>query len=414
MTEANTSNGMTRRNLIKWGAAGGVVGLAGYAGWRLMQPPSADQSIKIGIVSQLAGPPFSGLTEDISNGLNLALEQAGNEVAGRKFKLIEADTQVKPAEGLEATRKVIQKDNVDFLMGPISSAVAAAMREEVVKSDVLWLISNAGNVVLTSDQCAPNIFRTSFSSWQTAYPFGSWAYENVSQDYFLAYPNFAFGQQSGQFFTESFTAAGGNILGEVTPPLGTSDFSSFLIPIQESDTPAVFAFFSGSDAIAFVKQFAEFGLKDKIALTGNGFMVEEDVLDAQGEAALGIRTLLFWALNMDTPNNNAFRSAYEASFGERPSVFSVQGYDTGNVIVDVVKRLDGNLNNLDEVIAATQATNLTNSPRGPQLRFDPITHNVILNAYVREVQQVDGHYTNIVIDDLGEAIQPPMGCDMAT
>ncbi len=412
MTESNANNGMTRRNLIKWGAAAGLAGVAGYTGWRLMQVPSADQPIKIGIVSQLAGPPFSGLTADISNGLNLALQQAGNEVAGRKFELVEADTQVKPAEGIDATRKVIQRDNVDFLMGPISSAVAAAMRSEVVNSDVLWLISNAGNVILTSDQCAPNIFRTSFSSWQTAYPFGPWAYENVAQDYFLAYSNFAFGQQSAQFFTESFTAAGGNILGEVTPPLGTSDFSSFITPIQEADTPAVFAFFSGSDAIAFVKQFAEFGLNAQIALTGNGFMVEEDVLDAQGEAALGVRTLLFWALNLDTPNNNSFRSAYEESFDERPSVFSVQGYDTGNVIVDVVKRLDGKVNNLEEVIKATEATNLTNSPRGPQLRFDPVTHNVILNMYVREVQQVDGRYTNIVIDDLGEAIQPPMGCDM--
>lgn len=412
MSEGNSSNGMTRRNLIKWGAAVGVVGAAGYTGWRLMQPPSSDQPIKIGIVSQLAGPPFSGLTEDISNGLNLALAQAGNEVAGRKFELIEADTQVKPAEGIEATRKVIQKDNVDFLMGPISSAVAAAMREEVVKSDVLWLISNAGNVTLTSNQCAKNIFRTSFSSWQTAYPFGPWAFENMAQEYYLAYSNFAFGQQSAQFFTESFTAAGGTIIGEVTPPLGTSDFSSFLTPIQEASPPAVFCFFSGSDAIAFVKQFAEFGLNTQIALTGNGFMVEEDVLDAQGEAALGVKTLLFWALNLDTPNNNAFRSAYEEAYDERPSVFSVQGYDTGNVIVDVVKRLDGKVNDLDAVIQATEATNLSNSPRGPQLKFDPLTHNVILNMYVREVQQVDGRYTNIVIDDLGETIQPPMGCNM--
>ena len=375
--------GLRRRDLIKWGAAAGALGLAGYAGWRALQPPAQVDPIKVGVVSQIAGPPFSGLTEDMLNGFNLALDQAGNRAGGRPFELVLADTKVDPAEGIEATRKVIQKDGVDFIIGPISSSVAAAMRDEVARAEVLWLVSNAGNIVLTAERCARNIFRTSFSSWQTAHPFGPWAFEHVATSFFLAYSDFAFGQQSAQYFGESFSNAGGTLLGQVTPPLNTQEFAAFLPQIQAADPPAVFAFFSGSDAVAFVRQYAEFGLKDRIALTGNGFIVEEDVLDAQGDAALGIRTLLFWALSLETPNNAAFRAAYEAAYGERPSVFAVQGYDTANVILDVVERLDGRLDDLDAVVRATEQTELTNSPRGPRLRFDPATHNVILNLYVR-------------------------------
>lgn len=410
-----TKHALTRRSFLKRSVAASSAAALGWSAWHGWMASGQATPIKIGVVSQFTGPPFSGLTEDMLNGFNLAMEQAGGQAAGRTFELIEADTEVNPQRGLEVTQKVIEQDQVDIIIGPISSGVAGAMRDTVAAADVLWLISNAGNVLLTGERCASNIFRTSFSSWQTAFPFGPWAFENVAQEYFLAFSNFAFGQQSAQFFTESFTARGGKILGEVAPPLRTSDFSSFLPAIQSANPPAVFAFFSGSDAVNFVNQYAEFGLKDQIPLTGNGFMVEEDVLQAQGENALGIKTLLYWALSLDNPANNAFKEAYAAKFGEEPSVFSVQGFDTANVILDVVTRLDGNFDarkNLDEIIRATEGTLLDNSPRGTTFRFDKDTHNVILNMFVREVQEVNGRITNVVIDELGEAIQPPLGCNL--
>lgn len=403
---------LTRRSFLKRSAAVGGATALTWSGWHGWMASGQPAPVKIGVVSQFTGPPFSGLTVDMVNGFNLALEQAGGTAAGRGFELIEADTEVNPQRGLEVTKRVIQQDNVDIIIGPISSGVAGAMRDFVAAADVLWLISNAGNVLLTGELCAPNIFRTSFSSWQTAFPFGPWAFDNVAEEYFLAFSNFAFGQQSAQFFTESFTARGGKIIGEVAPPLRTSDFSSFFPAIQSANPPAVFAFFSGSDAVNFVNQYAEFGLKDQIQLTGNGFMVEEDVIGAQGENALGIKTLLYWALTLDNPANNAFRASYEAAFGRSPSVFSVQGFDTANIILDIVTRMDGNLDNLDDVIRATEGTLLNNSPRGTALRFDQATHNIILNMFIREVQEVDGRITNVVIDEIGEAIQPPFGCTL--
>jgi len=410
-----TKHTFTRRSFLKRSVAASSAAALSWSSWHGWMASGQPVPLKIGVVSQFTGPPFIGLTEDMVNGFNLAIEQAGGQAAGRSFELIEADTEVNPQRGLEVTQKVLEQDQVDIIIGPISSGVAGAMRDTVAAADVLWLISNAGNVLLTGERCAANIFRTSFSSWQTAFPFGPWAFDNVAQEYFLAFSNFAFGQQSAQFFTESFTARGGTILGEVAPPLRTSDFSSFFPAIQSANPPAVFAFFSGSDAVNFVNQYAQFGLKNQIPLTGNGFMVEEDVLPAQGENALGIKTLLYWALSLDNPANNAFKETYAAKFGEEPSVFSVQGFDTANVILDVVTRLDGNFDsrkNLDEIIRATEGTLLDNSPRGTTFRFDKDTHNVILNMFVREVQEVNGRITNVVIDELGEAIQPPLGCSL--
>ncbi|MBI3660762.1 ABC transporter substrate-binding protein [Candidatus Acetothermia bacterium] len=402
-------SGLTRRSLLKWSAAAAGVGALSWSGW--LTSGRANE-IKIAAVSDFSAPPFSALTRDMMDGFRLALEQAGNSAGGRGFQIIEADEQNVPARGVEVTKKVIEQDKADFIIGPISSAVAAGMRDVIAASNTVWMISNAGNIELTGERCARNIFRTSFSSWQTAYPFGPWAFQNVSQSCFLAYANYAFGQQTGQYFTESYTAKGGKILGQVTPPLGTSDFSAFLPAIANANPPAVFAFFSGSDAVAFVKQFAEFGLKDKIKLTGPGFLVEEDVLPAQGDAALGVRSLLFWALTLENRNNILFRAAYKAKTSREPSVFAVQGYDTANIIVDMVNRLGGKLNNLDDTIRAAETTVINNSPRGFTVRFDPATHNVILNMVVREVRKVNGQITNVVIDQLGEAIQPTFGCKL--
>jgi len=413
---SDTRRALTRRTFLKRTTMASSAAALAWTGWHGWMASGQAVPIKIGVVSQFTGPPFSGLTVDMVNGFNLAMDQAGGTAAGRTFALVEADTQVNPQRGLEVTKKVIEQDEVDIIIGPISSGVAGAMRDTVAAAPVLWLISNAGNVLLTGERCASNIFRTSFSSWQTAAPFGPWAFDHVAKDFFLAFSNFAFGQQSGQFFSESFTARGGTIVGQVAPPLRTSDFSSFLPAIQSANPSAVFAFFSGSDAVNFVKQYEEFGLKDTIPLTGNGFMVEEDVLPAQGTAALGIKTLLFWALTLDNANNVAFRKAYNDRFGKEPSTFAVQGFDTANVILDVVTRLDGKFNaneNLDEIIRTTEGTVLSSSPRGFTFRFDQATHNVILNMFVREVQQLpNGKITNVVIDTLGEAIQPPLGCTL--
>jgi len=200
-------------------------------------------------------------------------------------------------------------------------------------------------------------------------------------------------------FLSSFTEAGGTQAGEVWPKLGTNDFSAVLTQIKEADPEAVYCFFAGSDAANFVKQFADFGLKEQgIQLTGAGFLLSEEVLPEQGQAAEGGISGLQWSLSLDIPENEAFKQAYEEAYGEKPDVYAVGGYDAARVIAETVEATGGDTSDKEALIAAMEKVSFT-SPRG-EIQFDPETHHLIQNIYVRKVQEVDGELQNVVIDTI--------------
>jgi branched-chain amino acid transport system substrate-binding protein len=174
----------------------------------------------------------------------------------------------------------------------------------------------------------------------------------------------------------------------------------------------VFAFYSGTDAVNFVKQFASFGLKQSIKLTGAGFLTEPDVLPAQGAAALGILTGHFYTPLLDNAANHKFVKDFrEKYFGKMPDGFACQGFDTAEVIVRALKAVNGNTQDKDKLVGAIAETEF-DSPRG-RFRFDPKTHNVIQPfIYIREVREVAGSLANVPIDRVAGVRDPGTGCTL--
>jgi len=348
---------------------------------------------------------YAVLGESITNGMNLYFDEIGNEVAGRQIETIQEDSEMSPEVALRKLRKLVEQDEIDILSGFVSTGVAYAARDYIHDNEVLTVVSNAGGNDLTRERKSPYIFRASFSSWQVSHPMGKWIAENVSTDVFTAAADYGFGRESVADFLSSFTEAGGTHAGEVWPKLGTNDFSAVLTQIKEADPEAVYCFFSGSDAVNFVKQFGEFGLKDQgIQLTGGGWLFTDDVLPEQGTAAEGGITGLYWARGLDTPENDAFKQAYEEAYGEQPDVYAMQGYDAARVIAETVEATGGDTSDKEAMISAMEQVSFT-SPRG-EFRFDTETHNVIQDIYVREVQEVDGKFQNVVIDKIGSVRDP--------
>jgi branched-chain amino acid transport system substrate-binding protein len=353
--------------------------------------------------------PYSGvyavLGESITNGMELYFEEIGNQVAGREIVLIEEDTEANPEVGIRRVRKLVEQDNVDILSGFVSTAVLYAARDYIHDNQVVTVVSNAGGNELSGARQSDYIFRASFSSWQISNPMGQWVAENVSTNVFTAAADYGFGRESIANFLESFTEAGGNQVGEVWSELGTNDYSAVLTQIRQANPEAVYTFFSGSDAVNFVRQFDEFGLKDQgIRLTGAGFTFTDDVLPAQGEAAVGGIGGLHWTVDLDNPENEAFKQAYEEKFGELPDVYAMQGYDAARVIAEAVEATGGDTEDKDALADAMRQVSFA-SPRG-EFGLDPQTHNVIQNVYVFEVQEVDGEPRAVVIDEIGEVTDP--------
>jgi len=222
---------------------------------------------------------------------------------------------------------------------------------------------------------------------------------------FVSVPDYAAGHNMRDAFLNSFQAAGGEVLGtQLTPFPNMGDPAPFITEIQSADPPMVYSFYSGGAAVTFVKAYGEFGLSGKIPLVCAGFTVEEDVLPAQGDAALGARSGLHWALLLDNPENQKFTAAYKQKTGKDANVFAVQGYDTGRVIVDMLNAVQGDTSDVDKMIDALGGVSFA-SPRGP-FALDANSQNPSQHIYVREVQNVEGVLHNVVIADLGEIADP--------
>lgn len=236
-----------------------------------------------------------------------------------------------------------------------------------------------------------------------SYPFGKWFYANVGREAALTAANYGFGTESIAAFKETFLAAGGKVVGEVYPPLNNTDYAPYIAQVQKLNAEASYHFYSGSDAVRFIQQAAQYGLT-KTRITGAGFMVEQDVLPAQGADAVGIYSPLHWALTLQNPVHLAVTREYKARFKREASVFAVQGYDAARAIVEALNKTGGDVGNKDRFAEAMAGVRF-DSPRGP-FEFDPNTHNVVQTIYVRQVRRVGNSIANVVFENLGRVKDP--------
>lgn len=371
----------------------------------LVPAAAAAEDLKVGLLLPYSSV-YAALGQEITDGFTLAVDTYGE---GVEVTTVQEDTEVKPGVGLAKMRKLVLQDRVDVVVGVVSSGVLGAIRDFAHQSQTPIVVANAGNSVMTGAQCSPYLIRVSFSNDQVNRPMGPWMVEQgITKVYTLA-PDYAAGRQMIEAFSKSFTEAGGEIVGEAyTPFRETSDFGPYLTTARESGAQAIFTFYAGGEAIAFVKQYGDFGLSEDLPLYGSGFLTSPLYVAAQGPAAHGVTTSLHYVPTLDTPENKAFRAAFEARFERVPSEYAVAGYDAGRLVVEAAKQAGG-----DEAAfeAALNQVSFT-GPRGP-LRIDPATNNLVQNIYVyRTVVAEDGTATQEILDTI-EAVQDPVaGCEM--
>jgi branched-chain amino acid transport system substrate-binding protein len=399
--------GLTRRTFLTGAAA--AAGVA--AGPGVLRSHAQGGPIKIGVVLPYTGV-YAVLGESITQAMELVFEQEKWTVAGRKIEMIKEDDEMKPPVGIRKTEKLIDSDKVDILTGPVHSGILMGMRAKVHSSKTILIVSNAGADAISRERCSKWIFRASFSNWQPNQPMGGWVAKNVSKEAFLIAPNYQAGKDMMNAFKETYLPAGGKVVAEDYPKLGETDYAPYLTKIRQSGAKAVYCFFSGTDAVNFVKQYDQFGLKQAARLCGAGFLTEPDVLPAQGSSALGVITGHFYTPQLDNPVNKKFVADFKAKFGGKtPDGFACQGHDTAEVIVRALKAVNGNTQDKDKLVAAIEKVEF-DSPRG-RFRFDPKTHNVIQPfIYIREVKEVAGGLDNVPIDKVANVTDPGTGCTL--
>ena len=364
----------------------------------------AADPIKVGLLLPYTGT-YAASGEAATNGLKLAIEQQGGKLGGREVEFVVVDSEADASKAVQNMQKLVSGAKVDVVVGPMHSGVGMGALKVARESGVPLIIPNAGFNAATGPLCAENVFRTSFSSWQTAYPMGKIAADKGYKNIVTVTWRYSFGTESVEGFTEGFEKAGGKIIKKIWLPFPDVEFQSQLTEIAALKPDAVFVFFAGGGAAKFVKDYAAAGLKDKIPLLGSGFLTE-GTLAAQGPAAEGLLTTLHYADSLQNEQNSKFRGDYKQQFGKEADIYAVQGYDTGLLLAQSLEAVAGNTKDRAAWIKAMESARI-DSPRG-EWSFSK-AHNPVQNIYLREVR----NGTNMVIDVAHEKLSDPApGCKL--
>jgi len=364
----------------------------------------AAEPLKIGLMLPYTGT-FAGPGDMVKKGFRLFVEEQGGKLAGRDLTFIKVDDESEPSKATDNINKLIKRDNVDVIIGSVHSGVAMAMAKVAKDSGKLLIIPNAGADAITGPMCAKNIFRTSFSNWQTGYAPGVVAAKKGYKRAVTITWNYAAGNEMVKGFTEAFEESGGQIAKHLTLPFPNVEFQALLTEIAALKPDVVFAFFAGGGAVKFVKDYDTAGLKAAIPLIGAGFLTD-GTLQAQGTSAQGLITALHYGDNLETARNTAFRNKFAVTWKANPDVYAVQGYDAAQLLAAGLSAVRGDFSKRDAMYAAmTKAT--IDSPRG-KFVMSP-QNNPVQDLYVREVKGEYNVVTGIAVKALADAGK---GCRM--
>ena len=353
----------------------------------------AGDTIKVGIIAEMTGG-FADFGQQMTTGAKAYIKEHGDTVAGKKVELIVKDVGgPSPDVSKRLAQELVVKDNVDFLAGFGLTPNALAVAPIATEAKKPTIIMNAATSIITTK--SPYLTRVSMTLPQVTAPLGDWAYRNGIRKVYSAVADYGPGFDAEAAFKKSFTALGGQIVGEVRMPLTNPDYGPFVQRIKDSKPDAVFVFVpAGESAVGFMKAYAERGLAAAgIKLIATGDMTDDGVIDALGANALGVITTHHYSAAHDSPENKAFIAAYAAvDPTHRPNFMAVGGYDAMAMIYSVAKQLNGNIDP-DKAMALIKGMKIA-SPRGP-IEIEADTRDVTQNVYVREVKRVNGKLYNV-------------------
>jgi branched-chain amino acid transport system substrate-binding protein len=308
---------------------------------------SAQDKVRIGLIYTLSGPA-SVLGQQSKNGFELALKDLGGKMGGKEVQLFVADDELKPPTAIQKVRGLIDRDHVDFVVGPIFSNVLQAIHKPVMDAGKILISTNAGASSYAGSACDPKFFVTSYQNDQIFETLGKVANDRHYKRVFAMVPNYQAGKDALAGFKRTYK---GQIVEEALVPLKGLDFQANLSKLASLKPDALFTFMPGGLGISLIKQFNQAGLQGKVPII-SAFTADEATLPALKDAAVGIFGALTWAPNTDNPQNKKFVSGYEAAYHAVPASYAMQAYDAAMLIDSAVRAVKGNLSDTKAVSAA--------------------------------------------------------------
>jgi branched-chain amino acid transport system substrate-binding protein len=311
--------------------------------------------MRIGVLNDMSGPyaDYQGLGSVVA--AQMAVEDYGGKVAGRKIEVISGDHQNKADIGSSLARQWFDTQGVEAIVDLPNSAVALAVNQVVKDKNKAFIASGAGTAELTGAQCTPNTVAWTYDTWELGHALGRAVVGQGKRSWFFIAANYAFGHDLQKQASEAVIQDGGKVLGSVDAPLGTADFSSYLIQAQSSHAEVLAFANAGDDLTNSVKQAEEFGIKNQMALVGFVLTIQ-NIPALSLKAAQGLLTVnaWYWDLN-DATRNWARRFEQRFPKHQKPNDMQAGVYSS---ILAYLKAVDkvGKVDDGKAVIATMKAS----------------------------------------------------------
>jgi branched-chain amino acid transport system substrate-binding protein len=369
----------------------GVIFVAALAAISFAAPGAQSQEkVKVGLLVTLSGPA-AVLGGQVRDGFNLAVKALGGKLGGADAEVIVVDDELKPDVAVTKVKGLLERDHVDFVVGPVFSNILQAIYKPVTESGAFLISPNAGTSNFAGKQCNANFFVTSYQNDQNDEVLGKYAQDKGVKSVFLMAPNYQAGKDALAGFKRTYK---GEVVDEVYTPLGQLDFSGELAKIAADKPESFFTFMPGGMGVNLVKQYSQAGLKRIPFLSV--FTTDESTLPAQKDDAVGDLAGANWAPNMDNPQSKVFVAAYEAAYGAVPATYAMQAFDAAMLIDSALKATGGKVSDHDALRVALEKADFA-SLRG-NFKFGH-NHYPIQDFYlVKVAKRADGKYETEIVD----------------
>lgn len=378
----------------------GVLAAAAVVTARAARAQASD-TIRFGGLATLEGP-FAEPGKDSFRGLQMALDEVGSTIAGKKIELSRASSDGNPDVALASARRLVDQDKVQVFVGPLSGSEGIRIKDYAKTApNVTFLNGSSAAIETTMVDPAPNFYRFSTDGAQWTAALGSYVAQTkgwkrivvVSEDYSFPYAQI-FGLMG------PFCGSGGHVLKKYFVPIGTKDYSSVIAQLPEKDeADAMFVVLGGSDAVNFLGQYSQAG--GELPMIGGSITVDQSVLSAKGPIRARLPGVLSSGPisdNDDSPAWRSFVAAYKKKFPDgftSPSLFAFSYYVNTKAALLGLQQVGGDLS--DGGIKFRKALDV--------LRFDTPTGPVFLNSNRQAAATI---FVNEIVERNGALITNPV------
>lgn len=382
----------SRRQFIQAGAAAAASALLPFTA-------RAADPIRVGLILPLTGP-FASTGKQVEAAVRLYLAKHGDSVSGQKIELlVRDDTGLAPETTKRIAQELVSRDHATFLAGFGLTPLAFAAAPVATEAKVPMIVMCAATSVVP--QRSPFIVRSGFTVPQITWPMAEWATKNGVKSVVTMVTDYAPGLDCEKVFVAHFGKTG-KVLESLRTPLKNPDYAPFLQRAKDAKPDALFLFVPSGEGAAVMKQFADRGLKEAgIKLICTGDVLDDDLLEAIGQPALGIVSSHHYSAAHDSPENKDYVASFMKANGFRPNFMSVGGWDGMHLITEMLKKAgttDG-----EKLVDAAKGMSWA-SPRG-RMTIEPETRDVVQDIYIRRCEMRDGKPWNIEFDKI-EHVRP--------